>query len=252
MAVTRQSLAAQAQSSRASSPHKAPKHPNAEPVVSERTFYDGFELLRAYVGAAATLERLVHAARNPKVFEQLKVAFSQQSLSDQQLLQRLFASSYQTDGTAVKDGVSYKRHANPIPPSVEPLSSLTPASELPNFDLELDSTIPWSSEALNAPQFSPGAADTSSADELPRGHPEATAELRFSSSPSLRVTSDIELESITDLATHPGTMFDFGIFQTEPPALNGSVDSPQLGHILDEQDLYDSRAQDLEQGHPGS
>ena len=138
------------------------------------------------------------------------------------------------------------------------------ASELPNIDPEPDATIPWSYEALNAPQFSPGATDTSSADELPRGHPEAAAELRLSSSPSLGVTSDRELEAITDLATHPGTMFDrpdSGIFQTEPLALNGSLDSSQhgLGHIFDspeqgfpdsaEQDLSNSLAQEPEQGH---
>ncbi|SPO07168.1 uncharacterized protein DNG_09862 [Cephalotrichum gorgonifer] len=141
-----------------------------------------------------------------------------------------------------------------------------PASELPNVgpELELDECL---SEAVNAPQFDPNASDTSLTEELPRGHPEATAEARFSSSPNLGVTSGRGLEATTDLAAHPGTMFDGpdpGIFQTEPPGLHGNLDLSHHGldHILDspeqnspgspKQDLSDSLAQCPEQGLPDS
>ena len=83
MVTTRRNGAAQPQtSSRPSLPCQTPKRPDAEPIVPERTHYDVLELLRAYLGATAMLEGLVHAARNPEVFEQLRVAFSQRPPSD--------------------------------------------------------------------------------------------------------------------------------------------------------------------------
>lgn len=70
MVTTRQSAAAQPQaSSRLSSSHYTSKTPDPEPIALETTRYSGIELLRAYVGAAAMLKGLVHAARNPKVFD---------------------------------------------------------------------------------------------------------------------------------------------------------------------------------------
>lgn len=244
MVTTRRSGAARTQSSSRSSSSRC----TPDPVTRERTSCDGLESLYAFVRPTAILDDLVRAASDPEIFEQLRVALSQRPSSDQQLLERLFESSADSN-SAMKDFVPCERHASPTRRSVGPQSPLTPASDLPIVDpLELDE---WLSEA-------PNASDTSlTTEELPRGHPESATEFRLSSSPSLGVTGDRDLEAIIDLAAHSGTMFDessSAIFQTEPPALDRSLDSSQLGlgHILDSQDLSDSRAQDLEQRYPDS
>ena len=103
------------------------------------------------------------------------------------------------------------------------------ASELPNVDPEPDATIPWSYEVLNAPQFSPGATDTSSADELPRGHPEAAAEQRHPNFPEPGHNSSLEQDLTDSPAQGPEQKHQDPLEQGRPDSLEQDVDDTPRG-----------------------